>query len=273
MEKKECAKCNKNLDITNFYRDYTVTTKVSFRSKCKICCSKQTAERKKHNKDEKINIKVCNNSGGCGGGEKPISEFFKSTRHKDGYFNFCKECHKFKCENKGNNPKIKRTPEYMKIYNKKKYGTPENKIKYSIRKSLLTYINKDNRTIKYLGCSTKFFRFWIESQFEDEMTWDNHGSLWHFDHVNPCNNFDLKNETDIFKCYNWSNFRPYDKTKNILKSDTVDLNLIKNHTKLKNRFLKKYKNSISNINNHYNLNTSTAPCGESPHSLKKEIDI
>jgi len=120
MEKKECAKCNKNLDITNFYRDYTATTKVSFRSKCKICCSKQTAERKKHNKDEKINIKVCNNSGGCGGGEKPINEFFKSTRHKDGYFNFCKECHKFKCENKGNNPKIKRTPEYMKIYNKKR---------------------------------------------------------------------------------------------------------------------------------------------------------
>jgi len=258
MEMKECSKCKKNLNIMNFYRDYTAITKISYRSKCKICCNKQTKERIKHNKDI-VDMKVCNNSGGCGGGLKQIEEFYKSTRHKDGYFNFCKECHKFKVENIGNNPKIKRTPEYMKIYNKKKYGKNENKIKYSIRKSLLSYINKDNRTIKYLGCSTKFFRFWIEKQFIGDMTWDNHGDLWHFDHVNPCKNFDLTKEKDIFNCYNWSNFRPFDKIKNILKSDTVDLDLIKNHTKLKKRFLKKHEHLINNINNHYDLKQVLLP--------------
>ena len=245
MEKKECTKCNKNLDITNFYRDYTIFTKTSYLSKCKNCCAKQTKERKKHDKNENITTKVCNNAGGCGGGLKPISEFYKSTRHKDGYFSFCCECHKSKTKNIGNNPQIKRTPEYMKIYNKKRYGTPENKIKYSIRKSLLTYIKKDNKTIKYLGCSTNFFRFWIGKQFIDNMNWDNHGELWHFDHVNPCSNFDLTKEIDIFKCYNWSNFRPCNKTENILKSNTVDMNLINNHTILKNNFLETYKNNIN----------------------------
>lgn len=263
---KICAKCNLKQTIKNFYRDYTAITKESYRNKCKNCCKIQTNKRASHEKKETLLYKVCNNSGGCGGGKKSITEFYKSTRHIDGYFNFCKECHKFKVENKGNNPKIKRTIEYMKEYNKKKYNSPENKIKYSIRKSLLTNINKENRTTKYLGCTTIFFKLWIQFQFDKDMNWENHGT-WHFDHVNPCKNFDLTIEKDIFKCYNWSNFRPFNGRENILKSNIVDDKLIKNHTKIKNKFLKKYINLINCTNNHYDL-ISTAPCGENPHTLK-----
>ncbi|AGD92421.1 intron encoded hypothetical protein [Megavirus lba] len=40
------------------------------------------------------------------------------------------------------------------------------------------------------------------------MTWENHGSYWHFDHVKPCASFDLSNDDEILKCYNWTNYQP-----------------------------------------------------------------
>jgi len=251
MESKKCTQCNKELSINNFYRDRTIITKEGYRSKCKNCCKTNSEIRKSNDKDISITNKKCN----ICNIEKEITNFYKSTRHIDGYFSFCKICHIEKTKNIGNNPQIKRTVEYMKEYNKKKYSTAENKIKYSIRKSLLTYVKeKKNKTIEYMGCEMNFFKKWIQSNFDNNMNWDNHGSYWHFDHIKPCSSFDLTNEEEINKCYNWSNFRPFFKTDNIIKSDKINLDLINEYIKKKEKFLKENKDSINIKNKMYVLN-------------------
>jgi hypothetical protein len=50
--------------------------------------------------------------------------------------------------------------------------------------------NKKISSIKLLSCELDFFKKWIEFQFDETMTWENHGE-WHFDHVKPCSSFDL----------------------------------------------------------------------------------
>jgi len=251
MESKNCTQCNEKLSIDNFYIDRTVITKKSYRSKCKNCCKVNSKLRISNDIDISITKKICT----VCNIEKDITQFYKSTRHVDGYFSFCNICHSNKVKNVGHNPKIKRTVEYMKEYNKKKYSSTENKIKYSIRKSLLTYVKeKKNRTLEYLGCDINFFKKWIDSNFDNNMNWANHGSYWHFDHIKPCASFDLTNENDINSCYNWSNFRPLQKTENILKGDKIDLDIINKFLIKKQQFLHNNKDSININNNMYILN-------------------
>lgn len=247
---KICTQCNENKTLNNYYLDRTVITKTSYRSKCKSCCSSNLKSRKSNDKNIELTKKKCNVCEIM----KPIDSYFKSTRHKDGYFSFCKICHEEKKQNIGNNPKFKRTIEYMKEYNKKKYSKPENIIKYSIRKSLLTYINKENRTFEYIGCDINFFKFWIGYNFDDNMNWDNHGEYWHFDHIKPCASFDLTNKEQIYKCYHWSNFQPLFKNENLKKSDIIDNNLIEEFKLKKEIFLEDNPDKYTISNNIYKLN-------------------
>jgi len=41
------------------------------------------------------------------------------------------------------------------------------------------------------------------------MNWDNHGQYgWHIDHIKPVNTFDLTDEEQLKKCWNYTNLRP-----------------------------------------------------------------
>jgi hypothetical protein len=78
-----------------------------------------------------------------------------------------------------------------------------------------------------LGCDPTFFKEWIESQFDDKMTWDNHGEYWQLDHVKPCKSFNMVNIDEQKKCFSWKNLRPLESKTNISKSDIIDEQLIK----------------------------------------------
>lgn len=66
---------------------------------------------------------------------------------------------------------------------------------------------KSENTINLLGCSVESLMNYIESQFDDEMSWLNYGQ-WHIDHIVPCHRFDLSKEEEQRKCFNYSNLRP-----------------------------------------------------------------
>ena len=80
-------------------------------------------------------------------------------------------------------------------------------------------LNKNRRTIEYLGCTADFFCRWIEFQLYDGMTLKNYGDVWHVDHVKPISTFDLTIKEEIEKCFSWMNCRPSLASKNISKSD------------------------------------------------------
>jgi hypothetical protein len=80
---------------------------------------------------------------------------------------------------------------------------------------------KNGRTIKYLGCTSKFFKDWIEFQLYGIMKLNNYGKIWHLDHVKPCASFDLSKESEIKECFSWKNIRPCLASENYSKKDKI----------------------------------------------------
>ena len=67
-----------------------------------------------------------------------------------------------------------------------------------------------------LGCLFEEFKQYIENQFADWMTWDNHGNpddgilelnkTWDLDHIIPIS--EAKDESDIIRLNHYANFQP-----------------------------------------------------------------
>jgi hypothetical protein len=99
-----------------------------------------------------------------------------------------------------------------------------------IRNAMYNSSHEKGKTLDYIGCSLKFFRAWIESQFKDTlMNWNNMGSYWHFDHINPVKAFDFNDDTQIHRCFHWSNIRPCPGIENLIKNDKIDTDLIQQY--------------------------------------------
>lgn len=244
--KKECTKCLKLLLLTEYYLDRTVTTKVGYFAKCKKCCKDYQDNKKKNKTDTNIINKVCS----ICNQDKSVNEFYKSYRHKDGYFKWCSKCHDERTQNKLYNPKVKRTKEYMIEYRKKQKENPNYQIKYSLRSNLKSRLKtnnetKDDRTLTYVGCSVEFFKGWLEYNFDKKMNWKNRGSYWHIDHIMPCASYNLSKQKEIHECYHWTNLRPLYKKENIQKSDKIDMELVELYKNKGKMFLKEIKYELN----------------------------
>lgn len=77
---------------------------------------------------------------------------------------------------------------------------------------------KSNSALRLLGCSIQFFQGHIAAQFTSGMCWENWGTLWELDHIQPCASFDLTDERQQAICFNWTNFRPLQKWRNRAKA-------------------------------------------------------
>jgi hypothetical protein len=75
---------------------------------------------------------------------------------------------------------------------------------------------RSKSSLEHLGCSIDYFQKWIEHQFDSNMTWDNYGKYWNYDHVFPCSRY--KEYTNTF-C--WKNLRPYEIKKNSSKNNKI----------------------------------------------------
>ena len=87
---------------------------------------------------------------------------------------------------------------------------------------------KDISYCKYIGCGSKQLREYLENKFKDGMNWNNYGSKlnnWSIDHIIPVCNFDLTDENEKLKCWNWSNLMPVTIKFNSSKKD-IDINQI-----------------------------------------------
>lgn len=67
---------------------------------------------------------------------------------------------------------------------------------------------KFKKTFDLLGCSTEFFKSYLESKFSDGMSWENYGPYWHIDHIIPCIKHDLTDLNEQKKCFHYSNLQP-----------------------------------------------------------------
>lgn len=77
------------------------------------------------------------------------------------------------------------------------------------------------RMMALLGCTPSELRDWIESQWEDWMTWDNLGKrgegTWQIDHIVPCSWFDHESQGHLELCWHHLNLRPLGSIANCTK--------------------------------------------------------
>ena len=142
--------------------------------------------------------------------EKEFSEFYKDKRTKDNLRAWCKIC------NAKYNKKYKKSDKWKKYNRNYKYNRTHKDINFhillNIRSRLYFSIKnkkKENTTLELLGCSIKFLKKYLESNFQSGMSWDNYGKNgWEIDHIKPCASFDLSKTEEQRKCFHYTNLQP-----------------------------------------------------------------
>lgn len=185
--------------------------------------------------------------------EKSINEFSKRKGSADGYRNDCKKClrnkpkvkeakkryyQKYKNHIKAKSKKwylenteiaLKRKKEYSKnnrdLINEHKRKRYKSDIMYKLGRKISGFIlkalkrngyTKKSRAYEILGCSFEEFKFYIELQFQEGMTWENHGD-WHLDHKIPISWAD--SELRIYELNHYTNFQPLWSQENLKKKN------------------------------------------------------
>lgn len=168
--------------------------------------------------------------------EKDVSSFNKNSSRKNGYRSECKDCRKkltkeYRLKNvdkineyntlyrrgiKKDNPKLtveekkKKVSKYTTNYIKDRSKIDNTfRIKIIVRcaisKSFKNGYTKRSKTQSILGISYEDFKYYIESQFTDNMSWDNYGK-WELDHKIPISR--ANTEEDIYRLNHYTNFQP-----------------------------------------------------------------
>ena len=83
-------------------------------------------------------------------------------------------------------------------------------------------VTKTNKTIDLLGCSHSFFQRWIIHQLFGNLSLENYGSVWQIDQCLPIASFNLLDESDMKKCFNWINLRPMYSNENNSKGAKIN---------------------------------------------------
>ena len=222
MENKICTKCKKEKPLEEFYN--SKNGKFGKRSTCKICTDIDNKSR--YSKEASLKSYYKNRDKIL---EQQRKKYAEDSSYKQKYrlenrdkilLNNSKY-HKIWYEK---NKKIKLLK--SKLYNEKREsGDPEYKLRRRLRSRLTTALKKylkvpfKERNINLLiGCSLVELKKYLESQFKDDMNWNNHGKLWHIDHIKPCHLFDLSDIEEQRRCFNYRNLQPLYAQENLKKN-------------------------------------------------------
>jgi hypothetical protein len=114
----------------------------------------------------------------------------------------------------------KKINERQKVYKKERR---KNNIKIKIKEILSSRLSSSLKTNKkslstmmLVGCDIDFLMYYLQKQFIEGMTWDNHGKgcngkrmqEWHIDHIKPCASFDFSKPEEQRKCFHYTNLQP-----------------------------------------------------------------
>jgi hypothetical protein len=176
----------------------------------------------------------------CGRCKVPqtLFSFRKNKYSPDGIKSICKSCDRARI--KLTDPLIRqqnRRAIYLKhiekersdsvIYHRNRMKTdPTFKLIKTIRKRHSGAVKaagacKNFRTTDVLGCTASELKEYIEKQFTRDMCWDNHGSVWHVDHIFPLSLVDWNDPNDVARVCHYSNLQPMLAADNIRKGNKI----------------------------------------------------
>ena len=189
---KVCNKCNIEKELKEFYKR---SDSDNYRGSCKLC----------YNNTSKLYY-------------KDFGSIKQVDRRK---LNGTEKENEYARNRYKNNPKVKETKrKYMiKRLNSDNLFKLSHNIRSLIRNSFYKNgFSKNTKSHNILGCSFIEFKSFIESKFEEGMSWDNYGK-WHLDHIIPVSL--ASNESQILKFNKYKNFQPMWAIENIKKSNKI----------------------------------------------------
>ena len=210
---KTCTKCNQSKALTEFNK--RSASRDGLTSRCKVC---KKADKKKWYQNNREKDNAYSKKWHQNNLEKARASVRKSRENNREKYNASQR-------------KRSKRPEYKKKANaraKERYHTdPQYRLKKLLRKQLhraLKGKNKSASTMTLLGCSIPHLKDHLEKQFLPGMTWENHGPVWHVDHMMPCASFDLSYPEQQRQCCHYTNLQPLWGPENISKGDTIIYN-------------------------------------------------
>ena len=194
---KYCAKCNKTLPHSAFYKNKR--RKDGLQTYCKPCMKVTNQVNYKNHKTE---------------WDARTKKYGKTEKNKKYRREWAKKKYDSDPEHR------KKCIEKVVNYERKKLATDtEFKIKHYLRSRLRKALKgkiKYESTMELVGCSTEELCKHLAGKFKEGMTWENYGS-WHVDHIKPCASFDLTKKEEQEKCFHYTNLQPLWALENIKK--------------------------------------------------------
>lgn len=110
--------------------------------------------------------------------------------------------------------------EYARRYSAKRYHCdPQYRIALRCRTRLNEVVKRSgHKKSTTLKIDKKGLVEWLESKFQPGMTWENHGKVWHIDHIIPCAEFDLTDPKQVEECFGYFNLQPLWVRDNLIKN-------------------------------------------------------
>jgi hypothetical protein len=222
MEKYVTRKCPSCNDDSQFHM---CSNKTTICNNCKKNKTKQKYLKQKYlKKEDLINLNETKTCVKC--------EITKNIVEFENKRNKCRKCRTYEGKIWSNNNKEqhsklqanwyqKNKTKRNETFNKRYKNDPEFKLRRICRRRILHIISKNYPTDKYIGCTNTFLKEWLQFCFGDNMTFENHGKLWHVDHVIPLDLYDTKIEEEQMIAFNWKNLSPETKKFNMEKKNKI----------------------------------------------------
>jgi hypothetical protein len=208
-KRKSYYEANKN-SITAKAKIYYETNKNNILNKSKLYRKKNKKKIKAYRKTNENKIKAYREAN-----KDKIKTWYKSNQEQLKL--------KQKIYQKINKNKIN---SWLKIYIKNKKQTDvQFKLKSTLRSRLNAAIKNNQKigsAVKDLGCSIEELKIYLESKFQEGMSWDNWSLKgWHIDHIKPLASFDLTDRNQLIQAYHYTNLQPLWAKDNMAKSDKI----------------------------------------------------
>ncbi len=125
--------------------------------------------------------------------------------------------------------------ERVREYNKKYRKNPRSKFRFAVRRRIRAYLSakgfrKTMSFSKILGCTYGFLWAHLESQFRPGMTRENHGPVWHIDHIIPLSS--AETQEDAIKLCHYTNLQPLFAEENLRKGKKLNFDISKFNTNI-----------------------------------------
>lgn len=225
---KTCCSCKKEKPFELFGR--LKSSKDGYRHDCKDC-------RKEYSRNNRIKLKeyrknyYIENKEKCNKKSKQwYLDNLDSKKKYDKEYVVRNKDRRSQTHKKWRIKNIENIREYKKnYYHNVTVNDPDKMIKISARSLVRRFLTiKKSTTNEIIGCSYEYLRHYLESKFENWMSWDNYGLYngefnfgWDIDHIIPLSS--AKTEEEVIQLNHYTNLQPLcSKVNRDIKSDKIN---------------------------------------------------